>query len=172
MMLPGGFIDSVRWFWHRRISNEPSTTYVLSPSISKGIFLNSHWFSGINISTARGGMSLSEKHKELRWRPNGTYSGQFITTSAEVTPNGLVRKHPKYGLKSGSGFMINCLDIWNVFVFPWFCGVGDLLSRYWFHRNLQISCVSKMEFNNMFKNMFGVIRSNSTPIKTIEDTPK
>ena len=31
-----------------------------------------------------------------------TLSGQFITTSAEVTPNGcLVRESPKYGLESG-----------------------------------------------------------------------
>ena len=38
-------------------------------------------------------------------------SGQFITTSAEVTPNGgLVRESPQNFLKLGSGFISNCPD--------------------------------------------------------------
>ena len=40
-------------------------------------------------------------------------SGQFITTSAEVTPNGgLVRESPQNGLKLGLGFIINCPDLY------------------------------------------------------------
>ena len=47
-------------------------------------------------------------------------SGQFITTSAEVTRNcGLVRESQKNGLKSGQGFIMNCPDMYvyiNVYV--------------------------------------------------------
>ena len=38
----------------------------------------------------------------------GKKSGQFITTSAEVTPNGGLVRESQNGLKLGWGFIINC----------------------------------------------------------------
>ena len=47
-------------------------------------------------------------------------SGQFIATSAEVTPNGgLVRESPQNTLNSGLGIIVICLDLHSWWIFQY-----------------------------------------------------
>ena len=51
--------------------------------------------------------------------PGSVYiSGQIITTSADLTPNGgLIRELPKNPLNSGLGIILICPDIYNIHIY-------------------------------------------------------
>ena len=58
-------------------------------------------------------MGMRKKTSNRKKSSPNHWSGQIITTSAEVTPNGgLVRASPQNALNSGLGIILNCLDWW------------------------------------------------------------
>ena len=67
-------------------------------------------------------------------------SGQIITTSAEVTPNGgLIREYPQNGLNSGLGIIVICPD----YVACELCRVKTILVS--LHHSLMEAPVDDME---------------------------
>ena len=71
--------------------------------------------------------------KKRKFFDRGTYSGQIITTSAEVTLNGgLIRELPQNPLNSGLGIILICPDIWTHNLHP---GIQGLFFEWFFRKD-------------------------------------
>ena len=90
----------------------------------QGTTISHSWNRKIIFQTFSGEAMLSSQEsnhslaKKPRTRCCGIFlvSGQIITTSAEVTPNGgLVRESPQNPLNSGLGIILICPEVWCFF---------------------------------------------------------